>query len=204
MNRIVGTCGLVLLGIAVLSGCQKGDSGGSSASAGGAAAQASADPSKEPAAIATADFMEAVLKGDSQRASARLTPTAMERIVASGKQFQPPGWQTATFKITQVRSPSADQAIVQCMLTDTAAGSPQSTEEMCCLLRRVDNDWRVCGIAYGTGDNQSWTLNDFETGRTIGIPRQPSMNNGTAAAAGTAGRPSPPRTAQEPSNTDLR
>jgi hypothetical protein len=148
--------------------------------------------------------MDAVLKGDSQRASARLTPTAMQRIVASGKQFQPPGWQTASFKITQVRSPSADQAIVQCMLTDTAAGSPQSTEEMCCLLRRVDNDWRVCGIAYGTGDNQTWTLNDFETGRTIGIPRQPSMNKGMVSSEGSAGRPSPPRTAQEPPNTGLR
>jgi hypothetical protein len=47
---------LILLGIGVLSGCQKGASGDSSASTGDTGAQASADPSKEPAAIATADL----------------------------------------------------------------------------------------------------------------------------------------------------
>ena len=53
---------------------------------------------------------------------------------------------------------------------------------MCCLLRRVDNDWRVSGIAYGTAPDQPWTLTDFETGQNTPIPRQTM----SATSAGTA------------------
>jgi hypothetical protein len=129
------------------------------------------DPATNPMAKAAYDFLDAVLKGDTQRASARLTPEAMQRIVQSGKQFSPPGLETATFKIGEVRSPSEDQAIVQCVLTDASQGAPHS-EEMCCLLRKVENDWRVCGIAYGTTPDKPWTLTNFESGQNMAIPRQ--------------------------------
>ena len=57
----------------------------------------------DPAAQAAYDFLDAVLKGDTERASHRLTPVALERIAASGKQFAPPGLETATFRIGEVR-----------------------------------------------------------------------------------------------------
>jgi hypothetical protein len=114
----------------------------------------------------------------------------MQSIVASGKQFTPPGMETASFKIGEVRAPSADQAIVQCVITDTSEGTPQS-EEMCCLLRKVDNDWRVSGIAYGTGPDKPWTLTDFESGQNMAIPRQTmggiASNQPGSAAATVAG-----------------
>jgi hypothetical protein len=67
---------------------------------------------------------------------------------------------------------------------------------MCCLMRFVENDWRVSGIAYGTGPNQPWMLSDFETGKSTTISRQPA-----APGAPNAG---PPRMAQEPAATNPR
>lgn len=128
-------------------------------------------PSSSPIAQAAYDFVDAVVKGDTQRASARLTPQAMQRIVASKEQFAPTGLSTATFKLGEIRTPSPNQAVVQCVLTDSSQGTPQ-TEEMCCVLRKVENDWRVAGIAYGTAADKPWVLNDFESGKSFPIPRQ--------------------------------
>jgi hypothetical protein len=153
-------------------------------------------PNTEAVTQAAADFLDAVLKGDTERASARLTPKSMERIIQSGKQFAPPGLETASFRIGQIRMPSANHALVQCILTDASTpGSPRS-EEMCCLLKLVENDWRVSGIAYGTAGNQPWTLSDFETGKSVAIPRPASGRSNPAQQAAST-RPSPPRTAQE-------
>jgi hypothetical protein len=62
---------------------------------------------------------------------------------------------------------------------------------MCCLLRKVENDWRVSGIAYGTGPDKPWTLTDFESGQNMAIPRQTmggmasnQPNSGAAPGAG--------------------
>jgi hypothetical protein len=194
----------MLLGLGLLSGCGKGDSAGNTAASGGVPAIKKTDPNSNPMARAAYDFLDAVLKGDTQRASAKLTPTAMQRIVASGKGFAPPGLDTATFNIGEVRVPADDQAIVQCVLTDTVDGKPHS-EEMCCLLRKIDNDWRVSGIAYGTGPNMPWTLTDFESGNSMAIPRQtmggmansqPNSaqppNTGTQANAPVPAPPIPP------------
>lgn len=172
------------LGLGLLAGCGKGGSSGGDAATGAAVAQDSA-----PMAKAAHDFLDAVLKGDTQRASAKLTPQAMQRIIASGKQFSPPGLETASFKIGEVRAPSADQAIVQCVLTDASEGTPHS-EEMCCLLRKVDNDWRVSGIAYGTTPDKPWTLSDFETGQNMAIPRQ-TMSGMAGGQPGTGTAASP-------------
>jgi len=192
---------VIVLGIATLTGCNQGatpDASASRTSANATVTKTQADTSTKAIASATADWLDAVLKGDTQRASSRLTPQAMQRIIASGKQFSPPGLESASFRIGEVRAPSQDQAIVQCVLTDTSEGAPHS-EEMCCLLRWVDNDWRVSGIAYGTAPDQPWMLTDFETGQNTQIPRQTASDSNGAAPSpnGTAGQPTPPRTAQE-------
>jgi hypothetical protein len=160
---------VMFLGLGFMSGCGKGDSAGNSTA--GVPVIKETDPNSNPMARAAYDFLDAVLKGDTQQAGSMLTPTAMQRIIASGKGFAPPGLDTATFKIGQVRAPSGDQAIVQCVLTDTVEGKPHS-EEMCCLLKKVENQWRISGIAYGTGPNMPWTLTDFESGNSMAIPRQ--------------------------------
>jgi hypothetical protein len=199
MDRFTSISLVSLVGICLIAGCSRSASDQTATTAGTKPnAAVESNPSTAPVAHAAGDFLDAVLKGDTQRASARLTPQAMQRIISSGKQFAPPGLDTASFKITDVRTPSPDQAIVQCVLTDSSEGTPNS-EEMCCLLRRVENDWRISGIAYGTTPDQPWTLSDFETGQNMVIPRQASTQGSVSPNPTQASRPSPPRTAQEPS-----
>jgi hypothetical protein len=188
------------LSLTLLTGCGKSDSSSNKAS-GDAAPLTQSAGNNSPIAQAAHDFLDAVLKGDTQRAKARLSPQAIQRIISSGKQFSPPGLETASFKIAEIVTPAPDRAIVQCVLTDTSEGAPRS-EEMCCLLRKVDNDWRVSGIAYGTTPNKPWTLSDFETGQNMAIPRQMMSaerrsqgNGGTTASAGIQPNPSAPSTA---------
>jgi hypothetical protein len=199
MMRIASLLIMVLLSPVLFVGCGKdsANDGAPEQAASTPPAAAGPAPNFEAVSQAAADFLDAVLKGDTQRASARLTPKSMERIVESGKQFAPPGLETASFRIGQIRMPSANQALVQCILTDTSTPGAPRSEEMCCLLKLVGEDWRVSGIAYGTGGNHPWTLSDFETGKSVAIPRPgPARSNGSQQAAAST-RPSPPRTAQE-------
>jgi len=162
------------------------------------------DPKMQPIANAAADFLDAMLKGDTQRCSTRLTPQAMQRIVASGKPFNPPGMETDSFRVGQVQAPAEDQAIVQCFYI-TASKGVRHEEEACFVMRRVDNDWRVAGLAYGVSPDQPWTLMDFESGQTGSIPREAmSPQNSGVASNGPAAGPQTPRTAQEPQSSSQR
>jgi hypothetical protein len=191
---------VAVLNIAISAGC----SGSSSETTGSATAEASKSAvqngaASNPIAQAASDWLDAILKGDKPRASARLTPEAQQQIAKNNMEFAPPGGvQTVSFQIGEIRTPSQDQAIVQCVLNYNVNGKQQS-EEACCLLRFVNNEWRVAGIAYGNESDKPWTLTNFETGKDVTIPRQVMSGAGTktAATSGEAGRPSPPRTAQE-------
>jgi hypothetical protein len=207
MNRFTSfafVSALPLLGLTYLIGCGKAPSNDAATTTPAAGA---ASPSTEAVTRAASDFLDAVLKGDTQRASARLTPQAMQRIIASGKQFSPPGLETATFRIGEVRTPSTDKAFVHCILTDSATTGAAHSEEMCCLMRLVDNDWRVSGIAYWAGPNQGGTMSDFETGQSTPIPRNPTTPS-TAGPAGPAPMHNiqtlPPRMAEQQSETGPR
>jgi hypothetical protein len=190
----------MVVGVALFAGCSRSASPEATKKDAAVASQQATqtDSASNPVALATSKWLDAVLKGDTQRASARLTPQAIHRIIESKMTFSPPGAgvDTEGFRIGEIRTPSLDQAIVQCMLTYNAEGK-HHTEEMCCLLRRIDNDWRVSGIAFGTTADKPWTLVDFETGQDLSIPRQDMSSASSASAdAGNMTRPSP-RTAQE-------
>ena len=197
INRIgLGT----VLTLALLAGCGKSSTSNGAAAASADASQpaAQAAASSNPIVVAASDWLDALLKGDKARLSARLTPQAQQQIVTSQTELSPAGgMQTASFQIGEVRTPSPDQAIVQCMLNDNANGKPRS-EEACCLLRFVDNEWRVAGIAYGTAPDKPWMLTNFETGQDVPIPRQAMSGSAPSAAdaGGVASRPSPPAAGQ--------
>jgi hypothetical protein len=186
---------VIILGFGLCAGCSKGTSSEAASATGNSQKGVQANAASNPVAQAASEWLDAVLKGDTQRASAWLTPQAVKQIV-SGKTFSPPGVDNPSYQIGEVRTPSQDQAIVQCVLNYTAEGKQQS-EEMCCLLKRIESNWRVSGIAYGTAPDKPWTLSDFETGQDIPIPRQAMSNSSPGMANSNAGRPSPPRTAQE-------
>jgi hypothetical protein len=192
--------GLVLC-VTLFAGCSGSTSPEAAATTAAAGKQqaAQSDPASSPIAQAASEWLDAVLKGDTQRASARLTPQAMHRIIESKMTFSPPGAgvDTQGFRIGEIRTPSLDQAIVQCLLNYNEGGK-QHSEEMCCLLRRVDNDWRVSGIACGTDADKPWTLIDFETGQDIPIPRQEMSSASSTPTDATRNMNHPsPRTAQE-------
>jgi len=193
--------GLVtVIGAALFAGCSKGTPSDASATAGNGGAAAQTDLANNPIAQVASEFLDAVLKGDTQRGIALLTPKAIEQIVATGKKFDPPGVDNPSFRIVGVASPTPDHSFVQCEFNYTAQGAPHN-EDMCCELRLVNNEWRVSGIAYGTTPDKPWILTDFETGRDIPVGRQASTDTAAGTAGSDATRPSPPRTAQETPST---
>jgi hypothetical protein len=203
MNRIYSLCFVFTCLCGQLTGCggSKTPEQASSGSQpnGKSPAAAAADPANDAIAKAAHGFLDAVLKGDAQRAGGQLSPAAMQRIVAKGEQFNPPGFAQASFRIGEIRRSSESQALVQCILSATSEAGPPRDEEMCCLMRRVENDWRVSGIAFSEGPNQPLTIMDFEAGTAT---RQPAPGNqASPAAPPMASRPSPPRTGAEPSST---
>lgn len=206
MERIVRVGAITLLGIGLCVGCSKERAAPPNATS-STNTPASATPTidTQPIAAIATSFMDAVIKGDSQRASALLTPQAIERIIATKIQFNPSGLESATFRLGEIRTPTQDQAIAQFELIDSSAAANAASEEGCCLLRNVQNEWRVSGIAYGRGPDQPWMMSDFETGKTIAIPREPSRNAGVQQASATStGRPSPPRTAEQSEPATVR
>ena len=189
-----------VLSVTLFAGCSGGSSPNATvtASADGSQPVAQTDFSNNPIAQVASDFLDAVLKGDTQRGISRLTPKAIEQIVAAGKKFDPPGVDNPSYRIVGVAAPTADHAFVQCEFNYTSQGAAH-TEEMCCELRQANNEWRVSGIAYGTTPDKPWILTDFETGRDIPIARQSSagVTASTEGSENGATRPSPPRPLQE-------
>jgi hypothetical protein len=207
MDRASRIAWAVVLGGVAMAGCSKGTSSDAPAadSGNGIVINNAVDPATNPIAKVAAEFLDAVLKGDTQRTTAMLTPRAIEQIAASKTEFRPQGLDNATFKIGEVRTPTESQAIVQCVLTQSSADGQSRIEEMCCLLRLVDNQWRVSGIAASNGPNRAPMILDFENTSPNPQLQQPMAGaQGQGTTPPSAGRPSPPRTAQEPSQSPSR
>ena len=77
MDRIRRVGVAALFGICAIAGCGKSSTSDAAAdnSSGGIVVKNAADPATNPAARAASDFLEAVLKGNKERAFDRLTPT---------------------------------------------------------------------------------------------------------------------------------
>jgi hypothetical protein len=180
---------VVALMLVAVAGCSKSDPAGSTAT--------SASVPNDPAAQAAYDFLDAVLKGDTQRASNRLTPTARQKISESGKRFAPPGLESATLRIGQVKMPVENRAIVQGFLSDKQPDGTDRTEEIGCILRFVDGQWLVAGLAYVPAPNRPFVVLDFENPQQGAVAPQPPMVQAPGQTpAGVTTRPSP-ETAQQ-------
>jgi hypothetical protein len=198
-NSVTSMCVATLLGISSLAGCGKSPSNETTTNTANATSSGQ-NPSTDAVVRAASNFLDAVIKGDTQRAGACLTPQAMQRIIASGKQFDPKGWENAMFRVGEVRTPSVDRAFVSFVWSNVAHGKP-TNDEVVCAMRLVDNDWRVCGLAFW-GPNQSVTEWNFETDQMKAIPRVPSsLNTASQPATPPSGSSSlPPRVATEPTS----
>lgn len=125
------------------------------------ATPAQQDAAFSPLKSAARSFLQAVIDGDTQQAIGLLTPQAVQQLRQSGKAFSPPGLETASFEIGEVRKLSEAQAFVQCYLTDSST-QKTTREEMCCVIKRVGGQWCISGIAFKIAPNQPPLILDFE------------------------------------------
>jgi hypothetical protein len=187
--------------LVAVSGCGKDSSSDSPATSSAPAivVKNPADPATNPAAGAAASFLDAVIKGDRQRAFDLLTPLAQQRVMNKDEEFAPQGLENMTFRIGEVRTPTESQAIVQCILTGPDRDGQQKDEEMCCLMRLINSSWQVSGIAASNGPNRPPMILDLENPRPD--PQARPAQSGQPpheAAVPVAGRPSPPATPETP------
>lgn len=159
-----------------------------------------ATPSAQTPSTAPADpigsvayaFLEAVVAGDTPRATSLMTPEAIAQFAASEQGFASPELGAPSFSVQEVRKMD-DKAAVQCLLND---GDGEA--EMCCLMRLVGTQWRVSGVAYEVAADQPPVILNFEAPERK--PAQQFVQQpGAELAPGAA-----PRTASEGNPAAIR
>jgi hypothetical protein len=195
MERRFALAGLLLL---VLTGCSSSSSNDSAGTASAGNSAATPAVFADPAAQVAHEFLNAVVKGDTTRANSLLTPLAIERINESGKPFQLPGLANYTFQVGQVRRPAPDKAFVQCTGTDRSSQDKAVNEDFCWLMTLVDQQWRIAGISYSAGPQQTLMIFSFENPERGAIPVQQLMSQSTGQTADSANQPTSPSSAAVP------
>ena len=113
-------------------------------------------------AATTYAFLDAARRGDDDKATSMLTPTAREEISRLKLKVAPKSSDTAKFDVGEVKSVSDKIAHVASRWTDVdAAGKPQP-HEMTWILRQVDEGWRIGGMATVVFEGERPLLLNFE------------------------------------------
>jgi hypothetical protein len=166
----------VIFCIATLVGC--GDSGvpHGAAPSSSATTTTAADASAATGEVAgvAERFLQAILRGDGTTATRWLTVAAAERATVDPTVLATLGMRFTELRIGQVQRLTDDEAIAQCLLREAADAAP---EEICCLLRREAQGWRVMGLACEAGPGREPAMIDFE--RPASRP-QPGPSSGEA------------------------
>lgn len=165
-----------------------GCSGSGSETAVSTPAPATTAATADPMAEVAEQFLQAVVAGDTPRATSLLTLEAQTQFAASGQGFASPEIGAPSFRIGQVRKVDPDRGAVQCLLVDG-----EGEAEMCCLLKRGVQGWRVSGVAYDTGSGQPPVIINFEAPERLAPVRKPP----THFAEGRPGNEPPVQTASE-------
>lgn len=126
------------------------------------------------------NFLEAVRQGNTNLASAQLTPLALERIRAHNMTISPPASETARFTVGDVELIDADKAIVASIWTDLDVDGQWYDQNTTWALRRGEGQWRISGMAEELGPDQPPLVIDFEN------PGALVQSNQSDAAAGTS------------------
>jgi hypothetical protein len=131
-------------------------------------------------------FLQAILRGDGATATRWLTQTAAQRATVDPTVLATLGMRFTELRVEQVQRVTEDEAIAQCLLREAAGATP---EEICCLLRRESQGWRVMGLACEGGPGREPAMIDFE---------RPATPAGGGPAKGDS---DPSRFAQRPAGT---
>jgi len=144
----------------------------------------------DPIAQVVYDFLEAVRQGDTEHASAQLTPLALQRTREMDLNFSPPGSKTARFRIGAVEKIDADKALVESVWTDADADGQFSDEHITWALKQNDSQWRISGMAAELGPDQPPVVMDFENPGQVAIPQNQAAPTADDATPRQASRPS--------------
>ena len=113
-------------------------------------------------AAATYAFLDAARRGDDEKTTAMLTPTARKEIAKLGLNVGPKCSDTAKIYIGEVKSVSDQLAHVASRLTDVGAKGTSKSYEQTWILRHVDEGWRVGGMATVVFEGEPPLLLNFE------------------------------------------
>jgi hypothetical protein len=111
---------------------------------------------------AVAVFLEAVRKGDDERAAGMFTPLAREKAAGMGIQVAPKGSDTASFQVGKVEYLAEDGARVQSKWSDLDKEGKPRSDEITWMVRKEAEGWRVAGMATVVFDGKPPLLLDFE------------------------------------------
>jgi hypothetical protein len=133
----------------------------------GCGSQSTTDPlaasaPSDPVARVVYEFLEAVRIGDTDAASSRLTPLALERTNELDLNISPPGSPTARFQVGVVEMVDAEKAVVECVWTDDDADGNPRDEKITWALKLNAGQWRISGMAADMGPDQLPVVMDFE------------------------------------------
>lgn len=126
----------------------------------------SSDAPATPAQVApnqvVFQFLEAVRVGNDEQASGLLTPMAREQTKKMDLVVAPPGSDTASFAVGEVRMEGTDGAYVQCTWTDLDDNGAAHTDEIVWVLRLAEDGWRIAGMATEIFEGEEPLILNFE------------------------------------------
>lgn len=155
MHRLMVGCLAALLAV----GCSQNETQPTAVATKLGETGASNRQAEQAAGDASRRFLECVVRGDSQGASAWLTQNAAKRVAADPSVLVPLGFQVESLQIDSVRLLSEGEAAAECLLKESSAAEP---ERVCCLLKREASAWRVCGMACDAGADAPPVVISFE------------------------------------------
>jgi hypothetical protein len=173
-----------LLALAAMAGC--GKSGGTSTEAVPAAIgthqetiaptdnkNTSAAVPNDPAGV-VACFLEAIRKGNDDKANSLLSATAKQKTAERNCRIMPPASDTAKFQVGKVEYVGEDGTVSPAMSekctgarvaadwTDRTEDGTTQTDHALWVVRREPEGWRVCGLAALVFPGEPPLLLDFE------------------------------------------
>jgi hypothetical protein len=108
------------------------------------------------------DFLEAVRTGNDDKAAKMLTPLARQKVAEQHLVVAPQGTDTAHFEVRQVQLLAPDGARVSVKWSDLDENGKRRTDEVLWMLRRVEEGWRVAGVAAPVFEGEPPLLLNFE------------------------------------------
>lgn len=178
----IATCSVALL---LSLGCGKNPG----AAPGQGAGQAASVPVESAISRVVTNFLEAVRRGDTNGASAQLTPLALRRINENNMTISPPASETAKFQVGTVEVIEGDKAIVESVWSDLDVDGQQYNQHTTWALRLGQGQWRISGMAEDMGPNQEPMIIDFENPAALAPPSQQGNNPSARQATQPADDP---------------